>query len=121
LYRLAFNVIDGGGTGVAIAGSLLSGPLDSLLSRLGAGPALAIAVLFLFAVCDVLLLLCARAHRSDPGSVSMPKDVSNDDDPELPFPGEYGPGGFETQHIRLYVYASGSGLRVLNQIQEGTY
>ncbi|KAJ7871633.1 hypothetical protein B0H14DRAFT_3568747 [Mycena olivaceomarginata] len=26
----------------------------------------------------------------------MPKDVSNDDDPELPFPGEYGPNGFAT-------------------------
>ncbi|KAJ7892544.1 hypothetical protein B0H14DRAFT_2686793 [Mycena olivaceomarginata] len=31
----------------------------------------------------------------------MPKDVSVDDDPEFPFPGDYTPSGFTTQYIRL--------------------
>ncbi|KAJ7795521.1 hypothetical protein B0H14DRAFT_2620872 [Mycena olivaceomarginata] len=31
----------------------------------------------------------------------MPKDVSVDDDPEFPFPGEYTPNGFATQYICL--------------------
>ncbi|KAF8209788.1 hypothetical protein K438DRAFT_1665923 [Mycena galopus ATCC 62051] len=31
----------------------------------------------------------------------MPKDVSDDVDPALPFPGQFGPNGFATQYIQL--------------------
>ncbi|KAJ6448823.1 hypothetical protein C8R45DRAFT_1132702 [Mycena sanguinolenta] len=74
------------------------------------GAALLIFPLVVFPICDLFLLgsflldsfaACAgyRRRRGLSSAFAMPKDASNE--PEFPFPGEYGPNGFATQYIRL--------------------
>jgi hypothetical protein len=73
-------------------------------------PAVVVTPLALFPFCE-LICFCvfwacaARHHTPDWVDFAMPKDIS--EDPALPFPGEYGPTGFATQYIRLYVITSG--------------
>ncbi len=87
-----------GAVGDAIEGG--AAPDSSSLFHIDPGAALVIVPLALFPLCEVLVLLvfslyCACVRRS-----AMPKDVSKED-PDLPFPGKYGPTGFATQYIRL--------------------
>jgi hypothetical protein len=101
-HRLALDVIDGG-AGVVIRGSVAAS-LESLLSRIHPGAALVILPLIVFPVCELLfcsLWACSGRHEHQPSCDIMPKDISVDDDPEFPFPGEYTPNGFATQYIRL--------------------
>jgi hypothetical protein len=101
LYRLALDVIDGGG--IVIGGTVGA----SLLAYINRCAALVILPLIVFPICEIVVLcsLWAWAARHDhPASCdTMPKDVSVDDDPEFPFPGDYTPSGFTTQYIRLQV------------------
>ncbi|KAJ6448838.1 hypothetical protein C8R45DRAFT_1224608 [Mycena sanguinolenta] len=101
--RLARNVIEGGGVVVVIESSV---GVSSSQSRIHPAAALVILPLVAFPICDLFLLgsfaACACAgHRRRRGPQTMPKDVSVSVDPELPFPGDYGPNGFATQYIRL--------------------
>ncbi|KAJ7741434.1 hypothetical protein DFH07DRAFT_838087 [Mycena maculata] len=59
--------------------------------------ALVIIPLVLLPLCELCVLVVVSACRH--WSV-MPKDTSNNN-PELPFPGEYGPNGFAIQYICL--------------------
>ncbi|KAJ7137199.1 hypothetical protein C8R44DRAFT_976463 [Mycena epipterygia] len=76
----------------AIESSIDVAPAFSV-PRINPGAALVIVPLF---VLPFLVLICACRGRVK----TMPKDVSQDD-PSLPFPGEYGPNGFATQYIKL--------------------
>jgi hypothetical protein len=72
-------------------------------------PAVVIPPLALFAICQLICFwvfwACSACHTPDWVDFEMPKDIS--EDPALPFTGKYGPTGFATQYIRLYVIASG--------------
>ncbi|KAJ7331072.1 hypothetical protein DFH08DRAFT_966812 [Mycena albidolilacea] len=64
---------------------------------------LVVVPLILFLVCNLLVWahwFCFGSRHRNP-NFPMPKDVSDDADPALPFPGQFGPTGFATQHIRL--------------------
>ncbi|KAJ7791080.1 hypothetical protein B0H14DRAFT_3161085 [Mycena olivaceomarginata] len=74
-----------------------------LLFCITSHPAVVVAPLALFAVCELICFwvfwACSARHTPDWVDFEMPKDIS--EDPALPFPGEYGPTGFATQYIRL--------------------
>jgi hypothetical protein len=80
-----------------------------LLFCITSHPTVVVAPLALFAVCELICFwvfwACSARHTPDWVDFEMPKDIS--EDPALPFPGEYGPTGFATQYIRLYVISSG--------------
>ncbi|KAJ7826603.1 WD40-repeat-containing domain protein [Mycena olivaceomarginata] len=93
-YRLAFRAFD------AIEGGVGAGDAPVLFHVNPAG--LVVVPLVLFLVCNLLVWahwFCFGSRHRNPSS--MPKDVSDDADPALPFPGQFGPTGFATQHIRL--------------------
>ncbi|KAJ7793762.1 hypothetical protein B0H14DRAFT_2622518 [Mycena olivaceomarginata] len=93
-FMLAFRTFD------AIEGGVGAGDAPVLFHFNPAG--LVVVPLALFLVCNLLVWahwFCFGSRHRNPNS--MPKDVSDDADPALPFPGQFGPTGFATQHIRL--------------------
>lgn len=81
-------------------------PAFSVSRIIDPGAALVILPLFVFPCCELLVLalcvcVCGDGDNGDCVE-TMPKDVSQGDSPR-PFPGEYGPDGFATQYIKLYV------------------
>ncbi|KAF8131343.1 hypothetical protein K438DRAFT_1788304 [Mycena galopus ATCC 62051] len=91
---LAFCVFD------AIEGGVGADDAPVLFHISPAAPV--VVPLIVFLVCVFLVWahwFCFGSRHRSPNS--MPKDVSDDVDPALPFPGQFGPNGFATQYIRL--------------------